>query len=338
MKQIIPLVTALVILMSASVYADCDIDGDWTDSEYTAGEKMKFSGSITPSSGFISGYLENPVGDRVLEIPARQIDSTFEISILTNQSYLNGTYKAKITYNDYANGSSCGQSVVSSADLITTNTQENLELEIQLTQKMNQNTFSYTGTPVDTSLGRIETVIVGKGATALPSSIKLMGTKLVQGEGIGDIDIQLSMCQTNEEILTAYKQVSTFLNSSYTDVVSYEKAISSLQGDLNDTEGEVILMRGERDDARNSEKEWMRNANSKLEWWLGLLIFLPLGFVGHIMFMRYDNTSRKDSYKRPTQREMRDDTQIIKSYAPKNDLSYAPKNDLPYGRHAILRK
>lgn len=274
-----------------------------------AGETLEFEGDISPDGGFVNGWIENELGHKVAELHTTQITDDFNIKLKTNGSFFNGTYKAHINYVQYANGTTCGASIVGSTFLKTNTTVGEVDLNIVLSQSYNTSPFELQGAPVETPLGSINTVIKGSAVQGLAPSIKLHGTQLVAGTNLGSLDILLSICQQNEEVMSSYSQVSDFLNGSFADIVKYERALESEQLKfkalrllyINVTgkdEGGVRIPNkvGELDRAKNELKRVEGIAAARWEWWIAiplLLLGAVLMRVAQIAMEKSNNNQNK---------------------------------------------
>jgi hypothetical protein len=296
------LLTILCIIAFAGVgSADCDVTGEWSKASYIGGETMRFVGETDPSSGFIRGYIENPLGDRVYEIPLTQVGEDFEFNVKTSDAYLNGTYKARVFYDKYPNGTTCSPttSVTASANLKTNNTRGDLYLNITIDQKYSTQAISVTGSPVDTPLGTLTSLITGTGIPGLVPSIKIGGTQLAPGAGIGSINLELTQCQKNEDILQSYNDISSFLNSDYTDVLSMTQQKALLERNVEELSSEKYVLQRENNNLTGQVSQWKTTAESKWDSWLVFVVGMPLGFLMLILFRLYAEKAQMLANKEP---------------------------------------
>jgi hypothetical protein len=293
-----PLLLALLVLLPY-VAAECAITGSWSAVAYNAGQTMEFEGDISPSSGFIHGYIENSVGDKIAVLATRQISSDFLVRINTNKTYLNGTYTAHFFYDAYANTTLCGKSIVKSTTLRGNNSKGDLVLNIVLSQGYPNQTVNVTGAPVETSLGTITTTLRGVGVKGLMPSFRLNGTQLVAGQGIGNINLQLTQCQQNEDILSSYQRVGSFLNSNFTNMVQYEQEKVRLQGEIDQTQFLLGNMTGERDKSIEETKKWISIAGGKWDVWFAVLMIIICSFLAVLAKDRFINNFSQGAAPRP---------------------------------------
>lgn len=313
----------LLVLLSVSVSAaTCSIDGDWTKTQYYGGDTMRFDGSISPTSGFISGYIENPVGDKVAQIPNTEITSDFDIRVKTNGSYLNGTYRVRMTYVSFANNTPCGESISVSTGLKTNNTKGDLNLNLTIAQSFNTAVIDITGAPVETPLGTLTSRIRGSGIPGLVPSIKLVGTQLAAGSSIGNININLTQCQNNENIMKAYRDIGNFLSSNYSDTVGFQLENERLKGIIGDEMSgltkEKADLEADKLNLTSQVSTWKAIAGGKLDWWLAAIVFVLLGFFGHILLQRAILQDEANKYDIPHPLE----TSGIKPYPHKDNGRY----------------
>lgn len=277
MKSPLPLI--LVLFLATAASATCEIDGEWTKNSYGPTESMKFEGDIDPPSGFVRGRVENPLGDTIAEIPLKQIDDEFEVSIDVNESWLNGTYTARFYYDSYSNGTPCEDSIYAETLLKTNNSDEDIELDVILRIESNASKTEVEGSPVETPLGRITSKVVAQAVSGLPPSIKIEGTQLVPGTSLGTVDLHFTVCQTNENILSSYQEMANFLKSNYSDVSYYIAENSRLNKTVEDQEDTILGLVGNLSTWKARSQNWEGVANSKVDYPVAMLIFLPLGMM-----------------------------------------------------------
>ena len=305
---------SVIALASSAIAADCDIDGGWSDTEYVGGDNMIFSGTISPSSGFIKAYIENPLGDKIYTLPSTQINSTYRLTFETSQTHLNGTYRARVYYDLYPNGTECGQSLSEATNLITNNTDGALNISINLSQTYATTPFSIDGAPVDTPLGTITSKITGSAVPGLVPSFKISGTQLAPGANIGDIDIQLSSCQNNQNILDSVTSVSAFLNSSLVELevckegrITDSVAISDLNTLVENKTQEITAR-----DERIAEYKAGDAFPGKIHTIWGIVFFIPMGMILLVLIQQQDNAVARGRSKKPLQYESRNRDKLIK--------------------------
>lgn len=290
----------LLLVLSPVAALTCDITATgsyqgWTKSSYHANETMVFRGTISPSPGFIDGYIVNLAhpGDHIYEFSHTPTNgNSFEVDMPTNDLFLNGTYRATITYKELNNLTDCpsGTSVAGSTELETDNTQGTIVLNINLGQTYSQTPISATGSPIETPLGTITSSITGTAATGFAPSIRINGTQLVQGTGIGTLDLQLSQCQQNEAAQKAYQDVAAFLSSDYTNVLNYQQENARLTEQNSELTKKIEDPGGLNDQVTNLTANvavWKMTANNKWDAWLVLGLGIPLGIFIWIMVQFY---------------------------------------------------
>ncbi len=288
-----------MLLLLIGVASACNLTGDWSKGTYIAGEKMRFHGVIDPAGGFIHGYVYNPYGDIIAELPSTQTQHSFNFTIQTNSSFFNGTYSAHLYYDKLANGSNCGKSLSATANLITNNTGKNIEFEVLLRTSYNHTMTEKQGAPVETPIGTIETTLRGYGVPGLLPSFNLLGTKLVQGEGIGNITINLNVCQRNKDIINSYNQIATFLRSNFTNMVAYEKQIENMKNLLSEKNDKLKNMTGQYFKAENELKKVLNREAGKIEYIWAFFIFTPIGMLLLILIQNYNRKVIQEKKKRP---------------------------------------
>jgi hypothetical protein len=266
------LIILCVFFFLVSAYAECEIDGSWTKNEYDAGNTMKFEGEISPSSGFIEIELLNDNNDKVAKVEERQITDDFEFEFDTDNSYLNGDYKIKVYYTKYANGTDCDETLTSTAKLNTSNKIGDIGLNVTIVQSPGTNTESVDGSPVETAWGEITSKIDVTGPKGWASSFNIDGTQLAPGSSLGTVDLHLTQCQKNEDILTSYKTISDFLNSDYDDVLTLTQEKATLAERIEGYEDQIWGVDGNgglNGEIRNLTRQvssWKTTAESKWDF------------------------------------------------------------------------
>lgn len=297
-----PLVVLLLLCLSVGGQA-CSIDGDWSKSFYNPGETMRFSGDISPYSGFIKGYLTNKHNDTIAYFPLTQVYDDFDFYLEANASYINGTYHAYFFYVLEPNGTECYDRVVDDTILLTGNSGDAIHIALTLTQKLEDQQITLTGAPIAGPLGTIESTLTmnGPGLATLPATFKIDGQQLFTGEGIGNVDLHFSVCQQNQEIMDAHNQIASFLGSGFTQTVEYEKVIQQLQDEYGFATSQISELQRENANLTKTLDNQKKISSSKPDWLLAIFIFIPLGFFLHIIFVLFAQRSTEESYNIPVQ-------------------------------------
>jgi len=283
----IPKFLVLLVLIHVAS-ATCDIDGEWTRESYVPNQTIKFEGSISPTSGFIYGYVENPLGDEIARIRERQVGEDFEFELDANSSWLNGTYEAHFYYTRYYNGTEfveCEpvESVTDIMVLKTNNSKTDVKLDVVLdmsalsaTQDLKKSAIEVFGHTV-TSSG------TATGYAGLIPDISLNSLKLnTQQNPLTSVNMNLEMCPSQQEWMDAYVKVSEFLNNSYDDVIECNKMVTRRESEIQDLSLQLDNMTGQRDKRTRLLRECERREAGKIEYLPALIIF---GIVGAV-FLR----------------------------------------------------
>jgi len=292
-RMIVPRLILLLLLVNG--VAACDIDGSWSEGVYEANDTMKFEGTIEPHGGFVYGYIENPIDAIVAEIPTQQVDDDFEIKLHTNHSFLNGTYRARVWYVDYPNGSSCDASVTGTTILKTNNTAGDMSLDVEM--RPGVGTFTKTFSPIGVEMfgHKVDATLTVAGYEALIPDISLNSVKIApQTTPLTSADISITMCPSSEDIMLAYQRVGAFLASNQSNMTECNRRIVGWERDYQDLENLYInvtgynskgahIRNGELDKAHNQLKDWQNIAGGKADWWL-VIVLLVVAVVFTLIF------------------------------------------------------
>jgi hypothetical protein len=149
-------------------------------------------------------------------------------------------------------------------------------------------------------LGTITSIIDVKGIAGLAPSFRIDGTQLAKGTSLGTINLKLTQCQTNKDIMEAYDKIGDFLSSNYTNVLSFQLENERLETENFELDDDIKNLNREINNLTSQVTEWKTIAGGKWDVWLIFLIGLPMGIFIILLIQYYDSKQRRSKKQAPT--------------------------------------
>jgi hypothetical protein len=279
MTPLYALSLALLLLVGTVSATTCDIEGTLSESTYDGGDTVEYTVETTPSHGFVRLEVEGPVGDEIYSL-TREINGEFTLEFDTDDTFLNGTYKARgylLEYYENSTLHNCSTSTSSTFELNTPHGSDQVKLIIDLSAQYDEENVTTTGSVEKDGVTYAGT-LTASGVKAMIPDFQISDINFITTGGNGcKANLVIETCQSDD----AWRQTVTEMTSWYNTEKTACEEKKTLSGQCVEAYSQLT------EDYNTSQSNYIKEkarADGKWDVWVSIPVFIFGMFFMYMLF------------------------------------------------------